>query len=184
MIYFQEVTRYKERNEHLEEIASQAARPSTDELQAEVETLLLRIDQLSTSSSKATSENDHLLQQLTSLKVQYGKKLHDLEVDATLRVDELQDELSRLDSALDSANHDLDASIGRSERLESELHNVKASIPGMTDIKYNASTKDEVARLEEKLKLNNDTTHLLQLANDQLEQRCRTALVFHFQHNR
>lgn len=153
------------------EIQAPGDRSLPDHLQEELEALRIQMQDLSNSSSQAIAENEDLVHQMANLQNDYERKLHDREVDTTLRVEELQNELTRLDSALEKANNQLAQASKDVSSIPRKVEQVHISTP------LNSSSTSDAARhqLEAELLTAQNKSDWLKRENNQLELRCRTA---------
>lgn len=173
---FQELTRYKERNEELEtQVTAHGERALPEDLKAELESLRLQMHDLSASSAKASADNEDLRHQMSTLESDYERKLQEQKDESASQVRELETQLDHLDKELEKAQHDLEETLAVNNSLNQELTSALKS--PTTSTRSMGPDDSELRRLEQELTLAQNKAEWVQRENAQLEERCLVACV-------
>ncbi|KAK4704660.1 hypothetical protein P7C70_g1551, partial [Phenoliferia sp. Uapishka_3] len=156
----EELTRYKERNEVLEQEV--ATHGSADDLRAELDAVRLQLHDLSASSARVSSEHEALQVRMSGLQQDYDRRLREQKATTGAKIQELQEELSSLDSQVEMAQRELEETHAINASLNQEL---KAAVSNGS----HAGHAEELAAAQKK-------TDWLKRENAQLEKRCEIAL--------
>ncbi|GAA6059796.1 hypothetical protein JCM10212_003691 [Sporobolomyces blumeae] len=159
----EELTRYKERCEELE----------SPERQAEVENLRRQVDEhRSKSESSARQVEDHQ-RSMSALQSEFQRNLRESQAESQHKIDELNEELSRLDQELEKAHADLEETLAVNASLNKELQTALKN-PASPRLGSQPGSED-VQRLQTELEQAQNKAEWLKRENASLEQRCRTA---------
>ncbi|KAL8290164.1 hypothetical protein RQP46_003103 [Phenoliferia psychrophenolica] len=162
----EELTRYKERNEELEqEVGAHGERGASGASKAELDTVRLQLQDLLASSAKTSSDHEDLQRRMAGLQTDYERRLREQKADTGAKIRELQEELTSLDTQLDKAQRELDDTHAVNASLNKELTSALSSNGS------HPAHAEELAAAQKK-------AEWLKRENAQLEKRCEIAYVF------
>lgn len=176
LLVSQELTRYKERNEELEnQVAAHGERALPQDQQAELESLRLQMHDLSATSAKASTENAELQRRMSALQSDYERRLQEEKDESASQLRELETQLDGLDKELEKVQHDLEETLAVNNSLNQELTSALKS--PTTSTRSMGVDNSELQRLEQELTLAQNKAEWVQRENAQLEERCLAACV-------
>lgn len=160
----EELTRYKERNEELEAEVAESDGALPADIKLELETLHRQLTDVRFTSEKTAADNEALQLQMAKLQDEHESQLHQRGTESSMKLMELEDELTRLDAELDRAHHDLEETHAVNNSLNKELRTALSS-----------PTARSAGGIEAELAQAQAKSDWLKRENQQLEQRCRAA---------